>query len=150
MVGLPSEALQIASQTLDYLERNAKPVVHPGDEFLSSFAKEDSHYPMTDYISQSCFEEKIENLREVIDMDEEDGVEEEISPPHLNALILSDKEKRKMEKVHVKAEKDAERARKRSEREALKAEKEKEKADRRLRAVVAKLKPLELSTSAEG
>jgi hypothetical protein len=153
MAGLPSETVEIAARTLNYLEQNAKPLIHPGDEFLASFTKEESHYPMIDYISEiRVEEEEIEDLREVVDIevDDEENIEEKFSVPQLNPLILPDKEKRKMDKVQVKAEKEAERARKKSEREALKAEKGKEKADRKMRAVVAKLRPLELSASAEG
>jgi len=146
--GLPPETLRIAAQTLDYLERNAEPVIHPGDEFLSSFVKEDTHQPIIDEISQTHLEEeKIEDLKEVIEIEEdqeEEGDEEVPSTPELYHRILSDKEKRKMEKVRSKAEKDAEKERKRIEKEILKAEREKDKADRKMRAVVAKLRPFEV------
>ena len=149
---MPPETLRIASQTLDYLEHNAQPIIHPGDEFLTSFVKEDTHQPIMDQIGQTHFEEeKIEDLREVIDLEDEQEEEpEDKSPaPQLYSRILSDKERRKMEKVQAKAEKDAEKERKRAEIETLKAEREKEKADKKMRAFVAKLRPMEVSASAE-
>lgn len=152
IVGLPSETLRIASQTLDYLEHNAQPIIHPGDEFLRSFVKEDTHQPMMDHIRQTHLEEeKIEDLWEVVDMEDEQEEEpEEDSPaPQLYSRILSDKERRKMEKVQAKAEKDAEKERKRAEIETLRAKKEKKKADKKMKTVVAKLRPMAASASAE-
>jgi len=149
---LPPETLRIASQTLDYLEHNAQPVIHPGDEFLTSFVKEDTHQPIMDQIRQTHLEEeKIEDLQEVVDLEDEqeEEPEDESPAPRLYSRILSDKERRKMEKVQAKAEKDAEKERKRAEMETLKAEREKEKADRKMRAIVAKLRPMEVSASAE-
>ena len=150
MRGLPPETLRIASQTLDYLERNAKPIVHAGDKFLTSFIKENAYQPIMDQICQTQLEEdKIEDLREVIEIDDvqeaDEQKEESLSAP-LNSLMLSDKERRKMEKVQAKAEKDAEKERKRAEIEILKAEREKEKADKKMRAVVAKLRPVEVTS----
>jgi hypothetical protein len=153
MQGLPPQTLRIAAQTLDYLEGNSQPIVHPQDEFLTSFIKEEIQQPTIDPIAETHLEEeKIEDLKEVIDIEEENEEEQdqETPTPQLYDRILSDKEKRKMEKVHAKAEKDAEKERKRLEKEAIKAEKEKEKADRKMREIVAKLGSMEMSVSAEG
>jgi hypothetical protein len=149
---LPPETLRIASQTLDYLEDNAQPIIHPGDEFLTSFVKEDSHQPIMDQVRQTRLdEEKIEDLQEVVDLEDEQEEEpEDESPvPQLYSRILSDKERRKMEKVQAKAEIDAEKKKKRAEIETLKMEREKEKADKKMKAIVAKLGPMEVSASAE-
>ena len=152
MQGLPPETLRIASQTLDYLESNAQPIIHPGDEFLTSFVKEDIHQPIMDQIRETQLEDdKIEDLREVIDIEEEQDEEQEDTPTaQLYSRILSDKERRKMDKVQAKADKDAEKERKRIELEMMKAEREKEKADRKTRTVVAKERPIEMSGSVEG
>jgi len=153
MQGLPPQTLRIAAQTLDYLEGNSQPIVHPHDEFLTSFIKEEIQQPTIDPIAETHLEEeKIEDLKEVIDVEEETEEEQDVETPtpQLYDRILSDKEKRKMEKVHAKAEKDAEMERKRLEKEAIKAEKEKEKADRKMREIVAKLGSMEMSVSAEG
>jgi hypothetical protein len=151
MKGLPPQTLRIAAQTLEYLESNSQPIVHPNDEFLTSFIKDDVHQAPIDTIGEAHLEEeKIEDLEEVIDVEDENEEQEENTIPQLYDRILSDGEKRKMEKVHAKREKDAEKERKRLEREAQKAEKEKEKPDRKMREIVAKLGSMEMSTSAEG
>jgi hypothetical protein len=155
--GLPPETLRIAAQTLEYIERNAQPVIHPGDTFLTSFAKEDIIEPVMDSISQTHHDEdKIEELHEIIDLeDENEEVEEETPEPAqldsqmMDSRMMNDRERRKMQKVQAKAERDSEKERKRVEREMLKAEREKEKADRKMRAVVAKLRLMELSGSSE-
>src|SRR5277367_191366 len=154
MQGLPAQTLRIAAQTLGYLEGNSQPIVHPNDEFLASFIKDETQQPTMDPIPETHLEEdKIEDLKEVINIEEEneeDHQEEEPPTPQLYDRILSDKEKRKMEKVYSKAEKDAEKERKRLEKEAAKAEKEKEKADRKMRDIVAKLGSMEMPASTEG
>lgn len=96
-------------------------------------------------------EEKIEDLREVVDLEDEqeEELEDESPAAQLYFRVLSNKERRKMEKAQAKAEKDAEKERKRVETEALKAEKGKEKADKKMKAIVAKLRPMEVSASAE-
>lgn len=150
MAGLPPETLCIASQTLDYLESNAQPIIHPGDDFLNSFVKEDTHQPIMEQIRESQPEdEKIENLQEIVDIadEQEEEQEEDVRAPQLYSRILSDKERRKMEKVQAKADKDAEKEKKRIKTEMLKAERV--KADKKMRAIVAKLRPLEMSGSAE-
>jgi hypothetical protein len=147
---LPPETLRIASQTLDYLEDNAQPIIHPGDEFLTSFVKEDSHQPIMDQVRQTHLdEEKIEDLQEVVDLEDEqdEEPEDESSAPQLYSRILSDKERRKMEKVRAKAGMDAEKKKKRAEMETLKTEREKEKADKKMKVIVAKLEPIEVSAS---
>jgi hypothetical protein len=149
-LGLPLETLRIASETLAYLEDNSQPVIHPGDEFLSSFVKSDTSQPIMDVIRQNRLDEDtVEELKEVIDIEEEDqeAEEEEAPAPQLYTRVLSERERRKMEKVQAKAEKDAEKARKKAELESLKAERDKEKVDRKMRAIVSKLKPMELASS---
>ena len=96
-------------------------------------------------------EEKIEDLREVVDLEDEQEEELENESPaaQLYSRILSNKARRKMEKVQSKAEKDAEKERKRAETEALKAERGKEKADKKMKAIVAKMRPMEVSASVE-
>src|SRR5205814_1701561 len=131
---------------------NAQPIIHPGDEFLTSFVKDDTHQPIMDQIRETQLEEeKIEDLREVVDLEDEQEEEpDEDSPaPQLYSRILSDKERRKMEKVQAKAEKDAEKERKRVETETVKEEREKEKADKKVKVIVAKLSQMEVSASAE-
>jgi len=94
-------------------------------------------------------EEKLEELKEVIHIeeDEDETNEEDEGPtPQLYGRILSDKERRKMEKVQAKAEKDAEKERKKAEMEALKGERDQEKEERKTRATVPKLKPMEMSS----
>ena len=152
MKGLPPQTLRIAAQTLEYLEGNSQPIVHPNDEFLTSFIKDDVHQAPIDTIGEAHLEEeRIEDLKEVIDIEDENEEEQEKNTtPQLYDRILSDREKRKMEKVHAKGEKDAEKEKKRLEREAQKAEKEKEKPDRKMREIVAKLGSMEMSASAEG
>jgi hypothetical protein len=152
MQGLPPETLRIASQTLNYLENNAQPIIHPGDEFLTSFVKEDTHQSIMDQIRETQPEdETIEDLREVIDIEEEQDEEQEDTPtPQLYSRLLSDKERRKLEKVQAEADKDAEKMKKRIELEMMKAEREKEKVDRKMKTVVEKLRPIEMSGSAEG
>jgi len=149
---LPPQTLRIAAQTLEYLESNSQPIVHPNDEYLTSFIKDEIHWSAVDPIAEAHLEEdKIEDLKEVIDIEDENEEEQVDNPtPQLYDRILSDREKRKMEKVHAKVEKDAEKERKRLEREALKAEKDKEKADRKMREIVAKLGSMEISAPAEG
>jgi regulator of protease activity HflC (stomatin/prohibitin superfamily) len=152
ILGLPPETLRIAAQTLEYIESNAQPVIHPGDDFLASFSKDDSIEPVMDTITQTHHdEEEVEELHEVVELEDENTeVEDDVAEPQLYARILSDKEKRKMEKVQAKNEKDAEKVRKKAEKEALKAGKEKEKADRKLRAIIPKLQSIEIPGSAEG
>jgi hypothetical protein len=152
--GLPHETLRIAAQTLNYLESNSHPVIHPGDAFLSSFTKDETIEPILDTITQTHLEEEqIEDLREVVDVEDEDvEVQDDVQEKRLDAQMMdasmkSDRERRKMEKVKAKAEKDLEKERKRLERETLKVEREKEKADRKMRAVVAKLRPMEFSSA---
>ena len=105
-----------------------------------------------DAISQTPFDqENVEDLKEVVDLEEDDEIdeqEEDILTMEFNTAI-SDKERRKMEKAKAKAEKDAEKERNRVDKEVMKARMEKEKADRKIRAVVAKLRPTETSRSAE-
>lgn len=148
-VGLPSETLRIASETLAYLEDNSQPVIHPGDQFLSSFVKSDSSQPIMDEIRQIRLDEDtVEELKEVVDIEEEyQEAEEETPAPQLYTRVLSERERRKMEKVQAKTEKDAEKARKKAELEALKAERDKEKVDRKMTAIVSKMKPMELASS---
>jgi len=139
-VGLPPETLRIAAQTLEYIERNAQPVIHAGDAFLNSFGREDSPDPVMDTIPPEHLEdEKIEDLKEVTDIEDEefeDPVDNvQVPEEQLYSRILPDKEKRKMDKVQAKQDNDAEKERKRQERELLKAEREKDKADRKMRAM---------------
>ena len=153
LAGLPPETLRIAQQTLDYLEGNAQPMIHPGDEFLDSFVKEDTQPPVIDEFVEThrSEEEKIEDLHEVIDIEDEDEESEALGPtPNLYLRVLSDTEMRKMDKVQAQQEKNAERDRKKIEREALKAEKEREKAEKKLKDMVAKMPSVEVSQSAEG
>ena len=137
MIGLPPETLRIASQTLEYLESNAQPVIHPGDDFLSSFSKEEVRPSVIDDISQTNIEEEaVQQLYEVVEIEDDKEELMDYSPvPQLYSRILSDREKRKMEKVHAEAEKEAEKERKRIEKAALKAEKEKEKAEKKMKAL---------------
>ena len=127
-------------------------MIHPGDAFLTSFGKDDTVEPVMDAISQTPFDqENVEDLKEVVDLDEDDEIdeqEEDILTMEFNTAI-SDKERRKMAKAKAKAEKDAEKERNRVDKEVMKARMEKEKADRKIRAVVAKLRPTETSRSAE-
>jgi regulator of protease activity HflC (stomatin/prohibitin superfamily) len=149
-LGLPPETLRIASETLAYLEANSQPLIHPGDEFLSSFVKSDMPQPIMDEIRQTRLEEDtVKELKEVVDIEEEDQEteEEEATAPLLYSRVLSERERRKMEKVQAKAEKDAEKARKKAESEALKAERDKDKVDGRMGAIVSKLKPMEAASS---
>jgi hypothetical protein len=151
ILGLPPETLRIAAQTLEYIQRNAQPVIYPGDAFLTSFGKDDTIEPVIDTISQTPFDqENVEDLKEVVDLeeDEETDEQEDILTMEFNTAI-SDKERRKMEKAKAKAEKDAEKERNRVDKEVMKARMEKEKTDRKIRAVVAKLRPTETSRSAE-
>ena len=128
ITGLPSETLRIAARALKYLESNAQPLIHAGDEFLRSVSKEDMYPPIIDTITENQVEEPIEELLEVTDVDNELEEEKEDSQEqYLYERILPDKEKRKMEKVRADAEKSAEREKKRLEREAAKVRKEKEK-----------------------
>lgn len=150
---MPPQTLRIAAQTLEYLEGNSQPIVNPHDEFLTAFIKDDINQSIIDPIAEARLEEeKIEDLKEVVHIEDENSEEEqqEISTPQLYDRILSDREKRRMEKVHAKVERDAEKERKRSEKEGLKAEKEKEKANKKLRQIVAKLGSPDMSASAEG
>lgn len=128
------------------MEANAQPVINLGDEFLSSFAIEDTREPTIDTIAETHIEdEQVEELKEVVEVDDEemDEPEEQANPElQLYHRILSDNEKRKMEKVHAQAKKDAEKERKRVEKELLKAEKEREKADK-VRSMVDALRPME-------
>ena len=123
MPGLPPQTLRIAAQTLDYLESNSQPIVHPNDEFLATFIKEETSQLAIDPIVETQIEEdQIEDLKEVIEIeDETEEAHEEIPAPQLYHRILSDKEKRKMEKVQAKAEKDDEEKRKRNAIQPLKA-----------------------------
>jgi regulator of protease activity HflC (stomatin/prohibitin superfamily) len=148
-LGLPPETLRIASEMLAYLEDNSQPVIHPGDEFLSSFVKSDMSQPIMDEIRQSQLEEDtVEELKEVVDIEEDDQeAEEEATAPLLYTRVLSERERRKMEKVQAKAEKDAEKARQKAEFEALKAERDKDKVDRKMKAIVSKLKPMGVASS---
>jgi len=148
IAGLPPETLRIAAQTLAYLERNAQPIIRPGDEFLTSFLTEETRQPMMDEIAQIHAEDDaIEELQEVVDIECDNEWEqiEDKAVPRLYSRILSDKEKRKMEKVHAQAEKDAERERKRTETATLKVEKGKEKFDKKMGAETAKSSPMEMS-----
>jgi len=95
-------------------------------------------------------EEQIEELKEVVEVDDDDvdELEEQANPElQLYSRILSDNEKRKMEKVHTQAKKDAEKERKRIEKEMLKAEKAREKADKKMQNMVDALKPLETKSA---
>lgn len=151
MPGLPQDTLRIAAKTLDYMEQNAVPVIHPGDEFLSSFAIDDTREPIMDTIAEThVAEEQIEELKEVVEVDDEDEdeLEEQANPElQLYSRILSDNEKRKMEKVHTQAKKDAEKERKRIKKETLKAEKEREKADKKMQNMMDALKPMEMKSA---
>jgi hypothetical protein len=134
MVGLPPETLRIASQTLDYLELNAQPMVHPDDEFLSSFSKEEVCESVIDDVQTNIEEEAIQELQEVVDVEDDKEELMDYSPvPQLYSRILSDMEKRKMEKVQKQADKEAEKERKRIEKAALRAEKEKEREEKKLK-----------------
>jgi hypothetical protein len=106
---------------------------------------------MMDQITQAhCEEEKVEQLCELIEIEDEneEDQDEGIPATQLYACMLSDKEKRKMEKVQAQTEKDAEKARKIVERETLKAKRKKEKADE-MRAIIESSRPLEIPSSAQ-
>jgi hypothetical protein len=91
---------------------------------------------MIDQIRETQLEEeKIEHLQEVVDIDDEIEQEEDAPEPQLYSRILSDKERRKLEKVQAKADKDAEKERKRIKMEILKVELEKEKTDQKVVAI---------------
>ena len=141
----------MAAKTLDYMEQNAQPVIHPGDEFLSSFAIEDTRDPIMDAVAEThVADEQIEDLKEVLEVDDEDMDESEEQPnPELQlySQILSDNEKRKMEKVHAQTKKDAEKERKRAEKEILKAEKEREKAEKKMQNMASALKPANMESA---
>jgi hypothetical protein len=84
----------------------------------------------------------------VCDLEEEHEEEVEfegIADPLLYASILSDQEKRKMDKVQVEAYKSVERERKKTEREAAKAQKEREKEERRKDRVLTPPPAIEMS-----
>jgi chromatin remodeling complex protein RSC6 len=133
------------------MEQNSVPVIHPGDEFLSSFAIEDTREPIIDTITETHIaEEQIEELKEVVEVDDEDvdELDEQANPElQLYSRILSDNEKRKMEKVHTQGKKDAEKERKRIEKESLKAERAREKADKKMQKMVDELEPLEMKSA---
>jgi hypothetical protein len=87
----------------------------------------------------------VEDLHEVVDI--EDEPDEDTPTPLFYDRVLSDKEKRKMERVKADADKAADKKTKRLEKEAAKAKKEK----RRLRTAISSLRPeFEMSASAEG
>lgn len=112
-----------------------------------------------DTINQNNLEEeRIEELHEVVEVDDENGTEpgEDGPEPQLDVLILPDREKRKMDKVQAQADKNVEKERKKAEKEALKmqkemlkAEKDREKADRKLKALASKLRTTEVAGSME-
>ena len=133
------------------MEQNAQPVIHPGDEFLSSFAIDDTREPIMDIIEETPVpDELVEELREVVEVDEEEAEEPVEQVNHelqLYSQLLSDNEKRKMEKVHAQTKKDADKERKRAEKEALKAEKEREKANKKMRSMVDALRPVDLKSA---
>lgn len=137
--------MRIAAQTLDYLESNAKPIIFPGDEFLSSFAKSESPTPVMDNMAEHNIVEEIQDLREVVDIveDDEDDIEG-IAEAQLYTSILSDQEKRKLDKIQAQATKDAEKERKRVEKEMAKSLKEKEKESRKNGSIVTVSTPLEM------
>ena len=55
------------------MEQNAQPVIHPGDEFLSSFAIDDTREPIMDIIEETPVpDELVEELMEVVEVDEEE------------------------------------------------------------------------------
>ena len=137
--------MRIAAQTLDYLESNAKPIIFPGDEFLSSFAKSESPTPVLDNVAENNITEEIQDLQEVVDIEEDDEEDiEGIAEAQLYASILSDQEKRKLDKIQAQATKDAEKERKRVEKEMAKAIKEKEKESRKNGRIVTADMPLEM------
>jgi hypothetical protein len=122
-LGLPPETLRIAGRALAYLTGNAEPIIFPGDDFLTSFSKDETIPPIMDDISHTNtrYEEELQDLKEVVDV--EDDVEEDVETVdrQLFPELLSDAERRKMEKVHVQASKDAKKERKKQEREQAKA-----------------------------
>ncbi len=146
LLGLPPETLRIASQTLDYLESNAKPVIFPGDDFLSSFSRDDRAAPSIESVKDSPVQEEFEELREIVDIEYDDEYDLESSADErLYASILTDQEKRKMDKIQAQAYKEIELERKRAEKETNRAQKLKEKEDRNRDRVIITTSPVEVT-----
>ena len=113
---------------------------------------DDMPAPVMDNITDIHVHEEIEELEEVIEVEDEDeDVEfEGIADPQLYASVLSDSEKRKMDKVQVQACKEVEKERKKAEREAAKALKEKEKEERKKERAMTSSPSIEMSLAGKG